>query len=116
MKRPCSEPGCPLLARKPATRCASHRRESPTYLTRTNPERERRARTVAAWRAEHGNWCPGYGDHAPHPSDDLTAAHIAGAQLDPYGPLTVLCRSINSSLANQPVKPELIRGNITSDA
>lgn len=47
------------------------------------------------WIAEHGPWCPGYGErHAPHASDDLVADHV-----DPGNPKAgylVKCRSANT--------------------
>lgn len=49
-------------------------------------------RVVAAHRAAHGDWCPGWGV-APHPSSDLTADHVvAGVS----GRLGVLCRACNA--------------------
>ena len=98
--RVCAEPGCPVLIPK-AGRCQKHRRESPTYLQRDWDERKRREALVAAHRAKHGDWCPGWPTtgHEPHPSDDLTAAHVVAVNnggID--GETRVLCRSENSRL------------------
>lgn len=60
-------------------------------------QRRRRAAVVAAWRAENGAYCPGYGVD-PHPATDLCADHVipVGAGGSEDGPLSVLCRSCNS--------------------
>lgn len=91
----------------PGNRCDEHARELELRRTRgkreqrpyTAPERQRRAEAVAAWRATHGDWCPGWGGRPAHPSVDLTADHVtavaAGGRED--GPLVVLCRSCNGS-------------------
>lgn len=92
--RVCAEPGCPALVTK--GRCQQHRTYSPTYHERDWAEQQRRAATVAAWIAEHGHWCPGYGV-PPHESHDLTAEHVtAVANGGGKGPLAVLCRVCNS--------------------
>ncbi|MFI9558857.1 hypothetical protein [Nonomuraea endophytica] len=66
----------------------------------TSAERTRRAAAVATWRAEHGDWCPGW-RRPGHPARDLTADHIqavaAGGRED--GPLGVLCVSCNGRKA-----------------
>lgn len=99
-KRVCPEPGCPTLTN--GGRCQQHRRESPTYLERDKTERNRRARTVDDWVAEHGWICPGW-KRPPHPSHDLTAAHdIAVVHGGNRGPITVLCRSCNSRQGPDP--------------
>lgn len=53
---------------------------------------------LRAWRAEHGDWCPGY-VVAPHYSDDLTLDHpealARGGPILPVNP-GVLCRGCNS--------------------
>jgi 5-methylcytosine-specific restriction protein A len=89
-----------------ATRCSIHQRirDNATLHGKrarrpyTNAEQARRAATVQAWRAWHGDWCPGW-QRAPHAATDLTADHItpvaAGGSED--GPLTVLCRACNGS-------------------
>lgn len=61
-------------------------------------EQQRNAAAVAAYRAEHGDVCPGYGRPA-HPSNDLTADHtLARARGGgPTTPLEVLCRRCNSA-------------------
>lgn len=63
-------------------------------------EDRRRADTVRAWRAEHGDWCPGW-QRPPHPATDLTADHIVAFAVngDEAGELTVLCRSCNGRKA-----------------
>lgn len=67
---------------------------------RNRAERARRAATVRDWLAERGPVCPGW-EKPPHYVDaaDLTADHphavAAGGQ--ETQPLTVLCRSCNSS-------------------
>ncbi|WP_407657607.1 HNH endonuclease [Kribbella turkmenica] len=60
-------------------------------------ERSRRAQAVAAHRAQHGNWCPGWQRDA-HAADDLTADHVTpvAAGGSESGPLQCLCRSCNS--------------------
>jgi 5-methylcytosine-specific restriction protein A len=99
----CSTPGCPDYATRDG-RCDSHRRQTeqhrrhtvPTKAARTAAIRRRRARVVAAWRAEHGDHCPGYG-RPPHASSDLTADDpmpIAEGG-DPWQELAVLCRACN---------------------
>lgn len=100
----CREHGCP----DPATyrgRCKHHAtlaqreewKRTPTKRTRTKSEQARRAEVVSAWRAHHGNTCPGY-KRQPHHATDLTAQHshalTLGGALDQA--LTVLCRSCNS--------------------
>lgn len=100
----CREAGCP----EPATyrgRCKYHAKlaqreewkRTPTKSTRNSGEQSRRARTVAAWRARYGDWCPGY-KKAPHYATDLTAqhAHAIAQGGSPTQPLTVLCRECNS--------------------
>lgn len=99
----CCEPGCP----KPAVyrgRCRSHaqeheRHQHATVATKRDEpsSREARRQTVAAWRAAHGDVCPGY-RRPPHPARDLTAqhAHALADGGDPGQPLVVLCRSCNS--------------------
>lgn len=102
--KPCLD--CGTLA--PSTRCtacARPRERARTQAKRqrrpyTSTEQRRRADTVSAWRAQHGNTCPGWRRPA-HPAADLTADHLdpvgAGGRED--GPLTVLCRSCNSRKA-----------------
>ncbi|MDH6679241.1 5-methylcytosine-specific restriction protein A [Rhodococcus sp. LBL1] len=102
--RVCTEPGCPTIIRN-GNRCTEHQRArdahqratTPTKVTRTWAERQRRAQTVADHKATHGNWCPGYQVPA-HASDRLTADHITpvAAGGAPDGPLGVLCVSCNS--------------------
>lgn len=64
----------------------------------TSAERKRRAEAVAQHRQQFGDVCPGY-MRDPHPSTDLTADHphaVARGGAEDQ-PLTVLCRSCNSS-------------------
>lgn len=90
-------PTCQLPTRH--TPKAPHSQRRPDF---TWAERQRRAKTVAAWRAENGDICPGYRT-PPHPSADLTADHItpvaAGGAED--GPLAVLCRTCNGRKASR---------------
>lgn len=95
-------------ARTTETRCPTHKAlERRAKSARAKPnserrpeygaaERERRAAVVRAWRAEYGDWCPGYGVPA-HESDDLTADHVVAVHAGgaEQGLLTVLCRSCN---------------------
>lgn len=83
-------------------RCDKHRAErrrthrAPTDRGRTYAEQQRRAQVVAAWRAEHGDWCPGW-QRDPHPASDLTADHVlAAANGGIDGELQALCKSCNS--------------------
>lgn len=88
----CTEHEAARRARSNA-RHRPHRERRPDY---TSAERQRRAQAVAAWRAEHGDWCPGWGV-AAHPSTDLTADHVipVAAGGGEGGALTVLCRPCN---------------------
>lgn len=97
--RPCLDCG----AISDQSRCPTHRqaverarKPRPTNLTRDDAERKRRAAAVAQHRAQHGDWCPGYGI-PPHPSADLTADHVVAVAQGgpPDGPLQVLCRPCN---------------------
>lgn len=91
----CAEPGC--YTQVNSGRCQPHKVEPPTWHAgNSRAERRRRAATVAAWIAQHGHWCPGYGVPA-HPSTDLTADHTeAVAHGGADGELAVLCRPCNS--------------------
>jgi hypothetical protein len=58
---------------------------------------------VKAWRAEHGDWCPGGRpgeDHPAHrtdPSNPLTAEHVRDVgRHGEGGELVVVCRTLNS--------------------
>ncbi len=102
--RVCTVPGCAKT--QPERRCPEHqtdydrhqRATTPTKATRTWAERQRRAGTVAAHHARHGDWCPGW-QRPPHPAADLTADHrtAIAAGGDPTGPLQVLCRACNAA-------------------
>jgi len=109
--RPCLD--CGTLS--PTTRCPTctrpreRARTQTKRQTRPRPSRSedaRRADTVAAWRAHHGNWCPGW-HRNPHPATDLTADHIhpVAAGGTEAGPLTVLCRSCNGRKQATPAGP-----------
>jgi hypothetical protein len=67
---------------------------------RTYTEQQRRARTVAEWRIQVGDWCPGYGVPT-HQAARLQADHVtevsAGGRED--GPLQVLCPACNNRKA-----------------
>ena len=100
----CSVAGCPDFATYRG-RCGIHakatnqhqHRTVPTKMARTAPERRRRAAAVAAHRAAHGDWCPGY-QRPGHPATDLTADDVVpvSATGRPSEQLEVLCRSCNS--------------------
>lgn len=105
----CAEPGCPDWAERNG-RCLDHdrarsRRQArtvPTKVARTHAVQLRRAQAVRRHRAEHGDWCPGWGV-PPHESTDLTAddpVAIANGG-DPMQPLRILCRSCNSRKGNR---------------
>ncbi|WP_182357764.1 HNH endonuclease [Tomitella gaofuii] len=85
---------CPTHARAREARAHG---STPTKVTRTWAERQRRAGVVESWRKFRGDWCPGF-ERPPHRSSDLTADHVtpvaSGGAAD--GPLGVLCRSCNS--------------------
>lgn len=108
-KRVCAQPGCPAMQAERL--CATHRAErdryqrqtTPTKVTRTWSEQQRRKRVVDEHRARYGNWCPGYLT-APHTDEDLTADHVIPIDRggDPHGALSVLCRSCNSRKAARP--------------
>lgn len=114
--RPCLDCGtlspgtrCPpcgdIKRRASNARHRPHRDRRPDY---NSAERERRAQTVAAWRAVHGELCPGW-QRPPHMADPvgnpLTADHPTSVRSggDERGPLAVLCRSCNSSKGSQSV-------------
>ena len=64
-------------------------------------ETTRRRDLVDAYRALHGEWCPGWQVEA-HPAYDLTADHIVPRSLGgERGPLRVLCRACNARRGNQ---------------
>lgn len=95
-------------------RCSDCNRQRETTRTRgkrarrpyTNTERAEREAIVATWRAEHGDWCPGWGRPA-HPSQDLTADHVVAVAAggDEHGPMSVLCRTCNGRKGTQPDIP-----------
>jgi hypothetical protein len=57
-------------------------------------------RLLAAWRHEHGDYCPGDSNHPAHPSKDLTVHHptplTAGGSLTEQQ-MSIVCRSGNST-------------------
>lgn len=71
-------------------------------------ERQRRAEAVRMWRAEYGDWCPGWRERAAHAviaPNILTADHAdavasGGAE---SGDLVVRCRSCNSARGSSPI-------------
>ena len=96
---------------QPESLCPTHqadrdrhqRQTTPTKVTRTWAEQQRRKQAVDAHRAIFGDWCPGYEKHGPHQATDLTADHVhaianGGA---PDGRLVVRCRSCNSARSNR---------------
>jgi 5-methylcytosine-specific restriction protein A len=108
--RPCLVCGQPFEARPYGpSRCPEHEQERQRAKSRTKAEAKRRAEVVAAWREEHGDWCPGWGSQGPHPSRDLTADHvIPRSQGGEDGPLAVLCRRCNASRGHQEVRAEVV--------
>ncbi len=105
LRRPCL--GCGRLVRGSsrcpacATATAARRPTKPTRAGYTWPEQQRRRSVVAAWRAEHGEVCPGWcrPEHPVVPPNRLTADHIVavGSGGSQAGELQVLCRSCNSA-------------------
>ena len=97
--RPCLE--CGTISGE--SRCEAHRRVVLQRKRTRRPrisaaEERRRARVVATWRAEHGDWCPGW-HRDGHAATDLTADHVVGvgAGGSEGGELTCLCRSCNGA-------------------
>ncbi len=96
--RPCIEPNCPNLTT--STRCPTHERQRQRQRNarRTHYHGDwpkTRAAILTAWRAQHGDVCPGDEHHAAHPCHDLTVDHVVARST--AGGLTVVCRSANSS-------------------
>lgn len=101
----CSTPGCPDFAtglgKCDVCRSKTNRhrhRTTPTKRARTSKVAEHRRTAVREWRAEHGDWCPGW-NKPGHRATDLTAddpTPIAHGG-DPMQTLRVLCRSCNSA-------------------
>jgi 5-methylcytosine-specific restriction protein A len=86
---------CPRCRQVITGRCPCNPRR-PGY---TNAERVRRLRTVQAWVAEHGPYCPGWGREGHLVAlRDLTADHVApvAAGGSESGALRILCRGCNS--------------------
>lgn len=95
-------PGAPGASKSRCLDCTRTRNRDTTRAKRavrpyTAAERERRAATVRAHRAQHGDWCPGW-QVPPHASADLTADHVVSFAVSriEHSPLSVLCRSCNS--------------------
>ncbi|MFT4225318.1 hypothetical protein [Micropruina sp.] len=107
--RPCIDCGKPTAGRRCRTHQATYERgrtPRPTNLTRDPDERDRRAAAVAAHRATHGEWCPGWNTraaHDVHPPNILTADHDTAVANggDPNGPLIVRCRVCNGAKSNR---------------
>lgn len=107
--KPCGKYGCPRLVTG-RTYCDEHQAET-TRTARLSPsslaaneraERARRREAVRAWVSINGWVCPGY-QRDPHPSHDLTAAHVvAVARGGTHSPLLVLCRPCNSRQGTTP--------------
>jgi hypothetical protein len=92
---PCLECGKPTAG----SRCAEHPNPNDLARHRSSYTKTRQA-FLDAWRARHGNWCPGAEDldHQPHPSSDLTVDHIDGDAWNDYpANWRVLCRQKNSA-------------------
>lgn len=86
----------PCRTARAAPKAAAYTRAKRARRPYTAAEQARRAEVVRAWRATHGDVCPGW-RRPPHPAADLTADHP-----DPVGrggseaqPLGVLCRTCN---------------------
>lgn len=84
-RRPCLEPGCPNLTGGQA-RCPRHERHQTREWRTTSPA------ILKAWRAQHGDRCPGW-RRPPHETSDLTVHHTDL----PHQPFAVLCRSCNAA-------------------
>jgi 5-methylcytosine-specific restriction endonuclease McrA len=91
--KPCHVCGTP----SPQGACPPHRVPRPTYK-----QQQRRKQTVEGWIAQHGYMCPGHLRHYHYVDPgQLEADHIIprskpdGPGED--GPLSVLCKSCNSS-------------------
>ncbi len=94
--RPALKPCLVCGALTSTSRCPTRTRQRATPT-----EQARRAQAVTDHRLRHGPWCPGHG-RKPHPSNDLTADHLAawartGSE---DGTLQVSCRSCNSRRGN----------------
>lgn len=103
--RPCLD--CGTLTRNPS-RCDEHqaawearrdaRRGTSAQRGYDSQWRRTAATAVTEWRAEHGDWCPGW-DTDPHPATDLSGDHKTplsrGGTNDPDN-VQVLCRGCNS--------------------
>ena len=96
---------CPRLTSH--TRCPDHQRQHQRAKDAKRPQRRTyqaittNAQLVAAWREEHGDWCPGVPrlGIAGHPAINLTAQHGQPVALggDELTPSSVLCLSCNSA-------------------
>lgn len=109
-QRPCLD--CGALTRN-ASRCDTHQaawqarqdaqRGSSTQRGYGTTWRRNRDTAVAHHRAQHGDWCPGYGVPG-HPVVDLTGDHripkSRGGTDDPDN-IDVLCRACNSRKHNR---------------
>ncbi len=85
-------PVCGELSRS-AGRC---RRCAAVKKSRRNADAAAGAALVTAWRAEQGNWCPGWG-RPGHQSSDLTASHRGSVADGAGGGFDgVLCRGCNA--------------------
>lgn len=93
----------PSKAPTPCPRCSTlgpcEHRGAPRRHRSTAAWTEQSRQLIADHVARHGWWCPGFGDHDPHESDDLTTHHVASLALHgETGEHVVLCRAENSRL------------------
>jgi 5-methylcytosine-specific restriction protein A len=103
-RRPCLTPRCAGLAPPGQPRCTTceqaHQRERNATRSHYHGDWAKLAReAVAAHRATHGDWCPGW-RRPPHPATDLTADHIDPRSL--AAGIRILCRGCNSRRGNTP--------------
>lgn len=99
-------PRCPAHAQEQAYQQQLTKRQARPY---DHGDRVRRAETVAAYRAEHGDWCPGYAPRGRDPhwatqSNPLTADHTVSHREAGHegSDLTVRCRACNASKGADP--------------
>lgn len=88
--RPCLT--CGALTRNGSSLCDTH--TTTTARGYGTTWQRQAAQKIAAHRAAHGNWCPGWNTPS-HPATDLVVDHDVG----------VLCRGCNSRKANLADKP-----------
>ena len=111
-RRPCLDCGrlissgtrCPRCERPRARQTQQRKRAIRPYTT---AEKRRRAAAVDQWRAQFGDWCPGWGEHPAHQvvwPNVLSADHDVAVAVggDEGGALTVRCRRCNSARGVRP--------------